>query len=175
MGFFCPGPASSPDEKYLCRDAKRLDLWLVRVWFGLNLINLCQFLAYGRDENRSPVMRRYFRWIVGSVLVASFAGQRAFIRQEADRNGTHIAWMINLVMSVLFLHLFFSRPDMRGLSYGAAWAKMFGSALMAPLPLKPNVANGFRFFLVVTVFLADCSYIALLAAQRHRPEAETTR
>jgi hypothetical protein len=166
MGVFCPSPASSPDEKYLCR-AKPLDLLLVRVWFALNLVNLFQFLVFGR-ENRPRLFRRNFFWIVGAVLVAAFAGQRAFIRQEADRNGTKIAWIINLVMSVLFLAFFFRRPDMRGLSYGAAWAKMFGSLLMAPPSLKPNVATGFRSFLVAMVFLADCCYIALLAARRRQ-------
>jgi type IV secretory pathway VirB3-like protein len=86
-------------------------------------------------------------------------------------NGYENAFLINFLMSLLFVQFFFLRsPGLLGLSYGAAWAKMIGTAMLAVVYAlqrrQPMFRYSFMMFLYVSTFLYDWIYIALLAMAR---------
>lgn len=161
-------------------------LWGNRLWLIFDIIIVGQFLAYGRSVQTAPLLRRYFftAWILSMIL--SFFGLVTFVPYFNDLTGSAVAMFMNLVMSVLFIILLMDRPDMRGLSYGAAWLKMISSAfsslfLYIWLPAQFEHGRlithkdvlismprtwGFMYFLYISIVVVDCIYIWLLTQRR---------
>ena len=61
------------------------------------------------------------------ALALSFAGLYQFAVYFNDVNGLAASFLMNLSMSILYISLLFKRPNLSGLSYGAAWFKMLGT------------------------------------------------
>jgi hypothetical protein len=148
-------------------------LWLAfnRVWFFVDLIIVYQLLRYGPALQRIPEVRRHFPLIVAGTLVVGTAGLYTFFLQYRDLLAIMGAFMINLVMSVLFVFFYFERRHQggRGLSLGAAWCKMLGTlgtaiechyVLDMAAPWLPNLR--FLTFLCVSIFLVDSLYVYLV-------------
>lgn len=77
-------------------------------------------------------------------------------------------------MSILFVFMFYARPDLRGLSYSVAWLTMLGTLCESILcvrwmPAKhPEITNfSFFYFLYITTCLFDCIYVARGARYLH--------
>jgi hypothetical protein len=75
---------------------------------------------------------------VAGTLGLCLIGQLTFHEYQThlalfpDTQGILAAFVINLIMSVLFVRLYFERSaDLAGLSYPAAWAKMLGTGLIS--------------------------------------------
>jgi hypothetical protein len=140
-----------------------------RAWLLFDVVIVWQMLKYGRDAQQLPEMKRLYFPIIALVVLLGFWGQYSFTRTYYDPFGIIIAFMVNLVMSVLFNIMYFRRRDMRGLSYGAAWAKMLGTlgtsiqgVFLLPV-IHPKVDNfSFFHFLFGSIFFFDCVYIYLL-------------
>ena len=149
--------------------------WFYRIWFFLDVAIFAQVWLYGKRMQSVPEVRRYFHPILIGTLVLGTFGQWAFTRTFYDPLGFITAFGINLVMSQRFIALYFERPDLRGLSYAAAWFKMLGTLCTSfecyyflPVihPSKPSFA--FAHFLFVSIFLLDVAYIGLLHRARQR-------
>jgi hypothetical protein len=106
-------------------------------WFLLDVVIVWQLLRYGRREQSIPEIARHYWLVVGGTMVLALAGQVTLHRQLThnaifpDTNATGMAWMLNFVMSVLFVFLYLHRRNLRGLSYAGAWAITIGSAMVA--------------------------------------------
>ena len=86
------------------------------------------------------------------------------------------AFIINLVMSGLYILMALRRPDLRGLSIPVAWLKMFGTActcvccavflpkVMEQAPWRENW--NFAYVLFISIFLLDALYVAMLYERR---------
>jgi hypothetical protein len=97
-----------------------------------------------------------------------------------DTLGIILAFVINLVMSALFIPFYFTRRESgRGLSLPVAWLKMIGTVLSSlqcyfllpfihPVPASTTQAGPYAFFhfLFVACFVLDVTYIMLLSADR---------
>lgn len=155
--------------------------WLVKVWFLLDLIIFGQLLAWGRNQQHDPVLRRYFYVVIAGLLILAYFGQTTFMVYNFDPDGTQIGWIINLIMSIFFIGLFFQRPRSEGLSFTAAWAKLLGSGAMGIVlvglhgkragfeeALAPTGYYDFERFLVAAVAFFDLLYVALLWRRRSR-------
>lgn len=147
-------------------------------WLLLDSVILYQLLRYGRKEQVKPA-RRYFFPIVGGLVVFAFLGHVLFDLYFDEPGGGAEAYLMNVVMSALFLPLFFSRPDARGLSYVAAWAKLAGTWLQAAgMQIKAVIghdveAYAFITYLHVLIMILDLSFVLLLRGHRtkHRQAA----
>jgi hypothetical protein len=148
-------------------------LWHVfdRAWLAVDVIIVYQTLRYGAVFQRIPEIRRYFHVIFFAVFALGFIGQYTFVADYPDRLGLVVAFMINLVMSVMFVFMWFDRrPDRRGISVGGAWFKMLGTlgtsieCHVVVRLIDPELGGlGFLTFLCATIFVVDCIYIYLVS------------
>lgn len=179
-------------------------LGLHLAWLAIDAVIVYQIFRFGRAEQRIAEIRKAFPWIVVGALVLSFTGQVTFhefttgLALFPDRDGITMAFVINFIMSALFVLLFFDRPGQRGLSYPAAWAKMLGTALISlgnvivvlggtakdfAVQFRPEGAKewldlgtrggstvhpAFSFFLFGGIFAFDLIYVVLLHRARRR-------
>lgn len=144
-------------------------------WLGLDCVLMWQLFRFGPQMQRHELLARTFRYWVPILVVLACWGQLAFVLTYRDRLGLVDAFFINLVMSALFIWLFFERPDQRGLSLVGAWLKLVGTLGTAVgahvfLPLmNPEIERwSFLTFLCVTILLLDLVYVALLHDARRK-------
>ena len=150
--------------------------WTVLEWSWVLIdVGLVALLwLHGPNTLQQPLLRRHFHVLLPLLLVVCFIGQLTFVLTFGDLLGFIVAFVINLVMSALFIVMFFERsPHLTGLCYPAAWLKMWGTACTsiqcaALLPaLRPDVPSwGFLYFLYVAIFVLDGVYVALLYRAR---------
>ncbi len=182
LSFICPGSSIvcpklaaccvAGQEVPICPAAQGLSLWIARVWFLLDCVIFCQLLVYGKAQQVIPEIKRHFYVVVALAVVLSAAGQFSFIRFFLDENGTIDAWMILVLMNVLFSFMLFVRPGQQGMSYAAAWTKLLGDLLIAvgliladAVP-APNGSAGFMFFLMGSAVLFDVLYLLAFTVRR---------
>lgn len=145
-------------------------------WLAIDVALLGLLLVFGARHQRIPEIRQHFVATVGLLLLACFVGQLTFVLTFGDLLGFIVAFVINLIMSVLFVFMYFERrDDLLGLSYGAAWLKMVGTlctcvqcAVLLPI-LRPDIPSwGFLYFLYVAIFAFDALYVFLLGRRRRQ-------
>ncbi len=173
-------------------------LGLHLVWLFIDLVILYQIFRYGRlCETTRPFGRHYSLAIV-AVLGLCVAGHLTWhAAQNAmaifpDTLGVTSAFIINLVMSVLFVSMAMRHPDHPGLSLTVGWAKLVGTALISlgnaimfftsttqtfEVQVRKqdtlewvdagtigahNFDPGFMFFLFFSIFVFDVIYVVLL-------------
>ena len=151
--------------------------WVVRFlrygWFILDTVIVWQLVRFGRKDQRIPDFRRYYRIGLLVIFVMAFIGHLTYHHAYRDQGGQQAAYAINFIMSILFVLMFYSRRDKQGLSYGAAWAKMLGTGILALATALSFISNpvpvqDFLLFLFVGIFLFDVWYIILF----HRREPQ---
>jgi hypothetical protein len=83
----------------------------------------------------APLMRRHFRLIFLAAFVALFAMLYTYHSYARDVYGVASAWIINVLMSWLFLRMYLNRRSnitadgtIRGMSLPSAWFKLIGNA-----------------------------------------------
>lgn len=156
-----------------------------KLWFFVDCILVYQLYKYGKRNQTNPWVKKHFYVVTTLTLLTCGIGMYLFCLYFNDVLGVAVSFMINLLMSVLFINLLFSRPDLKGISLGAAWCKWAGTAAGAvfctiwwPLqfeggklvtpPYSPEPADAYRFmyFLYVTIFIIDLLYIYLIYQRR---------
>jgi hypothetical protein len=153
----------------IVRPKSKLRMGLTLLWLAIDCVILYQLLRYGRAD-QIPQLQPYFIPIVIGTLILAMIGHITFHRTYKDPGGQEDAFAINLIMSILFVFLFFSRPDMRGLSYATAWLKMIGTGILSAgnfwLMRKEEKKYGFFIFMFATIFIFDVIYIVLMSQAR---------
>jgi len=175
-----------------------VDLAATLLWLGFDLVILIQLLRHGRSSQAAPEERRNFTMAVIAGVAVAIVGHATFYLHVTansifpDRGGVIAAYLINLVMSILFIQLYFNRPDGAGISRGIAWCKMLGTGAVSVantiairhLPLiqfevqirpvgttdwasagtigSATIHTGFLYFLFLSVLAADLIYLVLL-------------
>lgn len=134
------------------------------LWFGLDTIVVAQFLKYGKNEFlKWPTSKLYKLFIVliacefSIILVGSIA--------IGDFRGIYSAFGQNLLMSILFVIMFFKRNSLRGQSIYIAIFKMLGTSLVSlhfylyePITQSSLILPS----LFVSIFIFDMAYIYLI-------------
>jgi hypothetical protein len=172
--FKLTGIVSGASGNY-CHAPSSAMFWLLAAWFGLDLLLLAQAAIWGSDlsarapsEPSAPTLQWWT--LLGAALIGAVTLEVMFIMNFDDENGILTAWVLNLIMSVLFIDLVRLRRRGAGLSYSAAWFKLLGSALNAVwaiLMLKPLEPALLALF--VFVILLDLVYIWMLGRARAAP------
>lgn len=150
-------------------------LWAVieGIWLAIDAVILWQFLRYGKDEALPFGLRKLFYPLTVIALATCFIFHYTWLKFWDDKLLFVNAFIINLVMSVLFIQLWWKRhPSDKGLSLTAAWCKLGGTALTSIqcgifLPKVMGEAAfreswAFTWFLYGAIFIADCTYVFLL-------------
>lgn len=161
-------------------------VFIDRSWFIVDLLIASQLFRYGKREQLWPEVRAAFYVLVPCTLLAAFIGQYAWVTSFHDTLGILLAFVINLVMSALYLSFYFKRRETgRGVSLPVAWLKMVGTALssvqcyfLIPLihPIAPSTTHfgpySFFHFLFVACFVLDVTYIVLVSREVQRVRAK---
>lgn len=139
------------------------------IWLGLDLIIFSQLLSSGSREFPDLTKAQFYLMVVLG-LVTSF-GTILFICQEfQDFGGVYAAFGQNLMMSILFLGLFFHRGSLRGQSRAIALFKLLGtgcaSLAFASLYTRTARSSVLLPFFYIAIFIYDFLYLVLLEQQR---------
>jgi hypothetical protein len=98
------------------------------VWFSFDLVILGQLLLYGAREFGN-LSRRLFYAGFALALGTAFGAVLATTLEFDDFDGVYSAFGQNLMMSILFVTMLYSRGSLRGQSISIAALKMGGTAL----------------------------------------------
>ena len=140
------------------------------VWFSFDLVILAQLLLYGPREF-AALPRRLFYAAFGLALATAFGAVLTITIQLDDFDGAYSAFGQNLMMSILFVAMLYSRGSLRGQSVPIAALKMGGTALasFAFYSFNPDYYGSvLLLFLYVAILLFDGVYLAATAAFARR-------
>ena len=143
-------------------------LYVNYLWFGLDAVIVHQFFKY--YQNEFPNIRPLKMY---SVFVVSLASAFSIILLGGtffgDDEGVYAAFGQNLLMSVLFVVMFFKRGStLRGQSIFIAVFKMLGTALTSIhfYIFEPVSQSSFVLpFLFVSIFFFDLLYTVMIVRQ----------
>jgi hypothetical protein len=136
-------------------------------WLLLDIVIAYQLVRYGRKWQNTPLMVKYFYPVAVILFVSTFLGQLAFHYSFGDTWGMTDAYLINLIMSMLFIWMFFGRGGAAGQSLGVAWTKMLGTGILSAascFTITNWLQSCFLVYLFISIFILDVIYILLLHA-----------
>lgn len=152
------------------------------LWLGLDAGIVWTLLRYGRAQQPIPEIRRGFYAVVAGTFVFALVAQLALEQALSDDWGFLDAYMISVMMSVLFYFLYFARRVSSGISYAIAWCKLLGNGLTSagfvflyPLLQGPQTSRLLLYALCVANFSLDAGYVVLLSAVRRDSAAASSR
>ncbi len=140
--------------------------WVNLVWALADCVILYTFIRFGYKEFAARVSKRDFGIWTVLVLGTSITLQILFyVEFGSHMGGIYSAFLQNLLMSGLFIAMFYARGGSRGQSLTIAIAKCVGT--LAPT-IQGGIIEGIGFILVVGILclLFDLVYIALLVRDR---------
>ena len=140
------------------------------VWFSFDVVILAQLLLYGTREF-ARVPRRLFYAGFGLALATAFGAILAITLQFDDFDGAYSAFGQNLMMSILFVTMLYSRGSLRGQSVLVAALKMGGTTLasIAFYFFNPEYDGSVLLpFLFVAILVFDGIYVVATAAFARR-------
>jgi len=151
------------------RPKSKLRMVLTLLWLAIDSVILYQLFRWGAGDQVLWIRAHFVAVVIGTLVLAAI-GHITFNYTYQEHGGQEGAFIINLVMSILFVFLFFDRPGLRGLSYAAAWLKMIGTLILSlgnfALMYKEPKKYCFFFFLFATIFLFDVLYVYLMTQAR---------
>jgi hypothetical protein len=152
--------------------------WYLTTIILLDFIILYQALRWGAKQLDRAFLKKHFNTFLACWLAFAFVSQHTYIAYRRDVNGTLTSWIINLVMSSLFVSLALRKPD-APLPRAVAWTKILANSsisaglILYPLSQLPSfraaLSVTFVYLLLVSVFILDSFYLYLLY-QRRRQE-----
>ena len=140
------------------------------VWLSFDLVILLQLLGHGPREFAGLPRRAFYAMFV-LALATSFGAVLAVTLEFGDIDGVYSAFGQNLMMSILFIAMLYSRRSLRGQSVWIALSKMAGTALasFAFYFYDPDYEGSvLLLFLYVAILVYDGIYVGLTAAAARR-------
>lgn len=136
-------------------------------WFLFDVVILYAHLKYGRQEFPATADARWFLpWTVLAITVGVVTQYFAALEFPGLFGPTYPAFVINLVMSILFIGMLVRRNSVAGQSMGIALFKWLGTAAPTILFYRHTGSN-LVLTLGIFVFLFDLIYAGLLYQKFH--------
>jgi hypothetical protein len=143
-------------------------LYINYAWFGLDMIIVFQLLKFGKKEFTFFSSGQFYLIFVFALLMSFFS--ILFVTYEFhDWKGAYAAFGQNLMMSVLFLWMYFSRNNLRGQSIYIALFKMLGTGVssLAFYLYQPISQDSYLMpFLYLAILFCDVAYTVLVYQHR---------
>lgn len=143
------------------------------VWFLLDCVIGYTVVRFGPSE--FPYLpRRVFYGCLVALLAFAYPAVYLVGTQFDAGDGVLSAFMMNLMMSALFIAMFMARQAGRGQSVGIATAKLAGTAFASgSLAVKGDLAaryhGGLLPYLYIAIFVLDLVYLGLVLSVRAVP------
>jgi len=139
-------------------------LYINYIWFLLDVLIVMQFLYYGKNEFPALSFMKFYAMFLLSLITAF--GLVLFITMDfKDWKGVYAAFGQNLMMSVLFIVMLFSRENLKGQSIYIALFKMLGTGISSlAFYLYQPIAQGsvLLHFLFISILIYDIIYVILI-------------
>ncbi len=149
--------------------SQKIVIYLNRIWFGVDVFITYFMFRYGWKQLRSPFLQKQFPLLLIFSLISGYALQSTFIAcNDLTITGPLIAWIINIVMSAGFIHMFFLPKSFTGNNRHVAWGKFIGTTCISLnwvyISMGPEFLESALFILVggVVCFVLDAVYLYLL-------------
>jgi hypothetical protein len=140
-------------------------------WLVLNIVNVYTYFKYGRErfperlqKNFIPVSLAVFLFCLGVQVAFYFQFD---IRPAAQ----YSAFLQNVLMSLLFIYMFYTRSDMRGQSLSIAVSKCLGSLMYVILQGYIEMINPYILVCGALSLAADIYYITLVAGIQRKKKS----
>ena len=139
-----------------------------RLWLVLDVALLGEVFLWGTPP--AQLGSAGFRVLLAAGVLAALGAHALAYR--ALRAPELQAYVINLVMSVCFLHLGLTRPGAPGVSLTVAWLKLLGTGCISIantlMFLRRRTERPLFFALFATVLALDVTYVVLLSLDHAR-------
>ena len=152
---------------FIITDMGSLMLWGYRAWFFLDIFIWSMLLRYGKEDTFLPPFRKYFI-PYSIVLTAVWAAAFWFMKQAGYETsiGAISAYLLNTVISVLYVVNFYRVRDREHYSITIAWLKFLGTGLISVFMFIHYPDNHFLQLFAVIITAFDVWYVGLLHAHR---------
>jgi hypothetical protein len=150
---------------YLTTDPGNIQGWINLLWFLFDIAIVITYIKYGKSDFSKFCDSKYFiPWSL-LALVMSFAVQAGFVAEFGEMGAGYSAFLQNLLMSILFITMFFVRKGGKGQSLPIAVFKWLGT--LAPTILA-GIIHGYVLLLILGIFCSifDIMYIFLLGRSK---------
>ncbi|MEB2782500.1 hypothetical protein U3A58_19075 [Algoriphagus sp. C2-6-M1] len=142
------------------------------IWILIDIGILFTYFKYGHHEVKANKVTFLAQSSV--VLIACFVIQHVAFQWLGIVNGAlYIGYLINFLMSFLFIRMYFRRPDLKGQSLLIAIPKCLGTFSTTLLfgIIGSKTAGGVHepiLYIGVIIFVTDLIYISLVARRRKK-------
>ena len=141
-------------------DMGMLFQWGYRIWFFLDVFITWNLFRYGPQQISNATLRRWFAPATVFGLAAWTAMLYFFVKQGMDSPyGGISGYILNVMMSALYIVLLVQQNDLRDFSYLVAWSKMLGTGILSVFNAILVPQNGFLMTLCAVTFILDVVYI----------------
>ncbi|MCG8592288.1 MAG: hypothetical protein MJE66_23590 [Proteobacteria bacterium] len=137
--------------------------WFYRLGALLDVVILIALFCYGAKQVTTPEIKRYFAPFVVASLVGWTAFYLGFVGQGYDLPlGSNSAYVVNVVMSILYTLLVLRANDVAPFSYSIGWLKGVGTAMVTVFVFLNYPDNHFVQIMGVMAGLLDGLYLYVL-------------
>jgi len=149
--------------------AKYIDLgdvyvFLYRAWFFVDLFIFGHVVSYGQKQISNPYIRKHYKPILFAILAMFLGLIYSFVRSSFDFPlGVNSAYMLNLLISIMYLQLYMRQYQSGTFLKLVAWFKMIGTGLITIAfwnMIPPD--NYFEHVAGPIVFVIDIYYIWMI-------------
>ena len=141
--------------------------WFYRLGCLLDVFILACVFRYGAKQVSLPVLKRSFAPLVVASLLGWTAFYWTFKEQGYDLPlGSNSAYLVNVVMSILYIHLVLRVRDTESFSADIGWLKGAGTGMVTVFVFLAYPENRFVQTLGVATALLDGAYLVLLALRK---------
>jgi len=138
-----------------------IETFFILIWFLLDIVIVYTYLKYGAKYLPSFKAKKIFTPWTELIFIMSFIIQYYFYLEFGSSSKLYSAFILNLIMSILFINMLFTRQDTKGQNLIIAISKWLGT-------LAPTIYFGLiernNFILALGVFCSifDIIYIYFL-------------
>lgn len=154
-------------------DMGLLFVWGYRLWFFLDCYIVYGLFRYGAKQIDIPELRRHARPIFFFCLWAWLAILYYYIKNydaPISHMGAYSGYILNLLISGLYIPLFLRSKNHHLFSYPVAWCKGLGTLLISVFCFL-HFTDGFLLIMCLVTAVLDGAYIYLFARARNKQAA----
>ncbi len=134
-----------------------------QAWFFLDVFIVIGLYRYGQNQLSNPKAIPLFRSSVTFAILAWTVVLYYFAENGYDTvTGATSGFLLNVMMSALYIMYFLARGDVEPFSVLAAWSKFIGSGLISVFCFLNAPENTFLLSLCVMTAILDVAYIVLM-------------
>ncbi|MBB6461117.1 transmembrane-type terpene cyclase [Flammeovirga kamogawensis] len=135
-----------------------LFVWGIRLWLITDAVMLFYLHKYGRKQVRVPFIFKNFNWVTSVGFVLWGLVIYGFVMQYGDPIGAGTGYILNIIMSTLFIFLILAHPEEKALSFSIAMWKGFGTVFVGVGIFLGEESSQFVVIIAAITFALDMFY-----------------